>query len=209
MPVPSDPSVVLRLEARASVEESQPRVGCRHSRRGSPTGGTSGGPGPPVRQWSTASLPSGCQSSRDLPLLINQCAHFCGGSFSPAVPPYPASFSGRKAPHPAHVRPRLTLTSTLSEILSNMYVDTMVNVAAVLCLTGQKTASERFTSAIWTWTCEGMMGDGEAPSDGNQPCSSSRDFARAFEHSSSQPRRGHSRVRVADLMGGISRSVGR
>src|SRR6202030_3630764 len=64
-------------------------------------------------------------------------------------------------------------------ILADVYVDTMVEVAGIPVLTGQKTARERFARAIRTWSLEAMMGDGRALQMGTSH-ELGQNFARAF-----------------------------
>jgi prolyl-tRNA synthetase len=65
-------------------------------------------------------------------------------------------------------------------ILRDVYLATMVDVAALPVLTGHKTARERFAGATRTWTCEGMMGDGKALQMGTSH-ELGQNFARAFD----------------------------
>ena len=117
------------------------------------------------------------QSYRDLPLLINQWANVVRWELRPRLFLRTSEFLWQEG-HTAHATEADAHVYAL-RILGDVYVDTMVNVAAIPVLTGQKTASERFAGAIRTWTCEGMMGDGKALQMGTSH-ELGQNFARAF-----------------------------
>ncbi len=100
------------------------------------------------------------QSYRDLPLLINQWANVVRWELRPRLFLRTSEFLWQEG-HTAHATEAEARAYAL-QILADVYVDTMVEVAGIPVLTGHKTARERFAGATRTWTCEGMMGDGKA-----------------------------------------------
>jgi prolyl-tRNA synthetase len=118
------------------------------------------------------------QSYRDLPLLINQWANVVRWELRPRLFLRTSEFLWQEG-HTAHASDREARDYAL-QILRDVYVDTMVNVAALPVLTGHKTDRERFAGATRTWTCEGMMGDGKALQMGTSH-ELGQNFARAFD----------------------------
>jgi prolyl-tRNA synthetase len=100
------------------------------------------------------------QSHRDLPLLINQWANVVRWELRPRLFLRTTEFLWQEG-HTAHATESEARSYAL-QILRDVYLATMVGVAAMPVLTGHKTARERFAGATRTWTCEGMMGDGKA-----------------------------------------------
>ncbi len=118
------------------------------------------------------------QSYRDLPLLINQWANVVRWELRPRLFLRTSEFLWQEG-HTAHAT-ETDARDYARRILTDVYVDTMVDVACIPVLTGQKTARERFAGAIRTWTCEGMMGDGKALQMGTSH-ELGQNFARAFD----------------------------
>jgi len=100
------------------------------------------------------------QSHRDLPLLINQWANVVRWELRPRLFLRTTEFLWQEG-HTAHATEAEARAYAL-RILSDVYRETMEDVAAIPVVTGHKTARERFAGAVRTWTCEGMMGDGKA-----------------------------------------------
>jgi prolyl-tRNA synthetase len=117
------------------------------------------------------------QSYRDLPLLINQWANVVRWELRPRLFLRTSEFLWQEG-HTAHATEDEARAYAL-QILADVYVDTMVEVASIPVLTGLKTARERFAGAIRTWTCEGMMGDGKALQMGTSH-ELGQNFAKAF-----------------------------
>ena len=118
------------------------------------------------------------QSYRDLPLLINQWANVVRWELRPRLFLRTSEFLWQEG-HTAHATETEARAYAL-QILADVYVDTMVEVASIPVLTGLKTARERFAGAIRTWTCEGMMGDGKALQMGTSH-ELGQNFARPFD----------------------------
>ncbi len=117
------------------------------------------------------------QSYRDLPLLVNQWANVVRWELRPRLFLRTSEFLWQEG-HTAHATEADARAYAL-QILRDVYIDTMTEVAGIPVLTGQKTARERFAGAIRTWTCEGMMGDGKALQMGTSH-ELGQNFARAF-----------------------------
>jgi prolyl-tRNA synthetase len=117
------------------------------------------------------------QSYRDLPLLINQWANVVRWELRPRLFLRTSEFLWQEG-HTAHAT-EADAQAYAQRILADVYLDTMVEVAGIPVLTGQKTDRERFAGAIRTWTCEGMMGDGKALQMGTSH-ELGQNFARAF-----------------------------
>jgi prolyl-tRNA synthetase len=118
------------------------------------------------------------QSYRDLPLLINQWANVVRWELRPRLFLRTSEFLWQEG-HTAHASEAEARAYAL-QILADVYVDTMVEVAGIPVLTGYKTARERFAGAVCTWTCEGMMGDGKALQMGTSH-ELGQNFARVFD----------------------------
>jgi prolyl-tRNA synthetase len=118
------------------------------------------------------------QSYRDLPLLINQWANVVRWELRPRLFLRTTEFLWQEG-HTAHATEADARAYAL-RILADVYAETMVEVAGIPVLTGEKTARERFAGATRTWTCEGMMGDGKALQMGTSH-ELGQNFARAFD----------------------------
>jgi prolyl-tRNA synthetase len=118
------------------------------------------------------------QSHRDLPLLINQWANVVRWELRPRLFLRTSEFLWQEG-HTAHATEAEARAYALL-ILRDVYLSTMVDVAALPVLTGHKTPRERFAGAIRTWTCEGMMGDGKALQMGTSH-ELGQNFSRVFE----------------------------
>jgi prolyl-tRNA synthetase len=117
------------------------------------------------------------QSYRDLPLLINQWANVVRWELRPRLFLRTTEFLWQEG-HTAHASEAEARAYAL-QILRDVYVATMVDVASLPVLTGHKTDRERFAGATRTWTCEGMMGDGKALQMGTSH-ELGQNFAQAF-----------------------------
>jgi prolyl-tRNA synthetase len=117
------------------------------------------------------------QSHRDLPLLINQWANVVRWELRPRLFLRTTEFLWQEG-HTAHATEAEARAYALL-ILRDVYLATMVDVAALPVLTGHKTVRERFAGATRTWTCEGMMGDGKALQMGTSH-ELGQNFSRAF-----------------------------
>ncbi len=100
------------------------------------------------------------QSHRDLPLLLNQWCNVVRWEMRTRLFLRTSEFLWQEG-HTAHVDEADARDYAL-RILTDVYRDTMGEVAAIPVLVGHKTARERFAGAVRTWTCEAMMGDGKA-----------------------------------------------
>ncbi len=118
------------------------------------------------------------QSHRDLPLLINQWANVVRWELRPRLFLRTTEFLWQEG-HTAHATEAEARAYAL-QILRDVYLATMVDVAALPVLTGHKTARERFAGATRTWTCEGMMGDGKALQMGTSH-ELGQNFSKAFD----------------------------
>ena len=117
------------------------------------------------------------QSHRDLPMLLNQWANVVRWELRPRLFLRTTEFLWQEG-HTAHADEADARAYAL-RILTDVYQETMVDVASVPVLVGHKTARERFAGAVRTWTCEGMMGDGKALQMGTSH-ELGQNFARAF-----------------------------
>jgi prolyl-tRNA synthetase len=117
-------------------------------------------------------------SHRDLPLLINQWANVVRWELRPRLFLRTSEFLWQEG-HTVHATEAEARAYAL-QILGDVYVETMTQVAAIPVFTGHKTERERFAGATRTWTCEGMMGDGKALQMGTSH-ELGQNFARAFE----------------------------
>jgi prolyl-tRNA synthetase len=100
------------------------------------------------------------QSYRDLPMLINQWANVVRWELRPRLFLRTTEFLWQEG-HTAHASESDARRFAL-EILHRVYEEFMVDVLAIPVMTGLKTARERFSGAVSTWTCEAMMRDGKA-----------------------------------------------
>ncbi|MGH8981839.1 MAG: His/Gly/Thr/Pro-type tRNA ligase C-terminal domain-containing protein, partial [Acidimicrobiales bacterium] len=117
------------------------------------------------------------QSHRDLPLLVNQWSNVVRWELRPRLFLRTTEFLWQEG-HTAHASEGEARAYAL-QILTDVYRETMVDVAAIPVLTGHKTARERFAGAVRTWTCESMMGDGKALQMGTSH-ELGQNFAKAF-----------------------------
>ncbi len=117
------------------------------------------------------------QSHRDLPLLINQWSNVVRWELRPRLFLRTTEFLWQEG-HTAHADEAGARAYAL-QILTDVYQETMEEVAAIPVLVGHKTARERFAGAVRTWTCESMMGDGKALQMGTSH-ELGQNFARAF-----------------------------
>jgi prolyl-tRNA synthetase len=100
------------------------------------------------------------QSHRDLPLLVNQWSNVVRWELRPRLFLRTTEFLWQEG-HTAHATEAEARAYAL-RILTDVYQETIVDVAAIPVLVGHKTARERFAGAVRTWTCESMMGDAKA-----------------------------------------------
>ena len=117
-------------------------------------------------------------SYRDLPLLLNQWANVVRWELRPRVFLRTSEFLWQEG-HTAHAD-EADARAYARKILHEVYEDHMVNVLAMPVLVGLKTARERFAGATYTYTLEGMMGDGKALQMGTSH-ELGQNFARAFD----------------------------
>ena len=100
------------------------------------------------------------QSYRDLPFLLNQWGNVVRWELRPRLFLRTTEFLWQEG-HTCHATEGDAREYAL-QILRDVYADFMVNVLAIPVVVGRKTAKERFAGANWSWTTEGMMGDGKA-----------------------------------------------
>jgi prolyl-tRNA synthetase len=117
------------------------------------------------------------QSHRDLPLRINQWANVVRWEMRPRLFLRTREFLWQEG-HTAHATREEARRYAL-QILRDVYLDTMEEIAGIPVLAGHKTVRERFAGAIQTWTCEAMMGDGKALQMGTSH-ELGQNFARPF-----------------------------
>ena len=118
------------------------------------------------------------QSYRDLPLLLNQWANVVRWELRPRVFLRTTEFLWQEG-HTAHATEADGRAYAL-KILHEVYEDFMVNVLAIPVHVGAKTRKERFAGATFTYSLEGMMGDGKALQMGTSH-ELGQNFARAFD----------------------------
>ena len=118
------------------------------------------------------------QSYRDLPLLLNQWANVVRWELRPRVFLRTTEFLWQEG-HTAHATEGDGRAYAL-KILHEVYEDFMVNVLAIAVHVGAKTRKERFAGATFTYSLEGMMGDGKALQMGTSH-ELGQNFARAFD----------------------------
>ena len=99
------------------------------------------------------------QSYRDLPLLINQWSNVLRWEMVTRPFLRTSEFLWQEG-HTVHATAEEAREETLRML--GVYRDVFYEIMAIPVLTGVKTASERFSGAVETYTCEGLMGDGRA-----------------------------------------------
>ncbi len=117
------------------------------------------------------------QSYRDLPLLINQWANVLRWEMVTRPFLRTSEFLWQEG-HTVHATAGEAREETLRML--GVYRDVFYETLAIPVLTGVKSPSERFSGAVETYTCEGLMGDGRAL----QAATShdlGQNFARAFD----------------------------
>jgi prolyl-tRNA synthetase len=117
------------------------------------------------------------QSYRDLPMLVNQWANVVRWEMRPRLFLRTTEFLWQEG-HTAHASESDARRFAL-EILDRVYEEFMVDVLAIPVMKGFKTARERFSGAVTTWTCEAMMRDGKALQMGTSH-ELGQNFARVF-----------------------------
>jgi prolyl-tRNA synthetase len=117
------------------------------------------------------------QSHRDLPMLLNQWCNVVRWEMRTRLFLRTSEFLWQEG-HTAHADEADARAYAL-RILTDVYRDTMEEVAAIPVLVGHKTARERFAGAVRTWTSEAMMGDGKALQMGTSH-ELGQNFAKAF-----------------------------
>ena len=99
------------------------------------------------------------QSYRDLPLLINQWSNVLRWEMVTRPFLRTSEFLWQEG-HTVHATAEEAREETLRML--GVYRDVFYEILAIPVLTGVKSASERFSGAVETFTCEGLMGDGRA-----------------------------------------------
>ena len=107
------------------------------------------------------------QSHRDLPLLINQWANVVRWELRPRLFLRTTEFLWQEG-HTAHATEADARAYAL-QILRDVYLATMVDVAALPVLTGHKTARERFAGATPHMDLRGDDGRRQGTADGDEP----------------------------------------
>ena len=118
------------------------------------------------------------QSYRDLPLLLNQWVNVVRWELRPRLFLRSTEFQWQEG-HTCHASEAEAHEFALN-ILFNVYEETVRDVLAIPVLLGRKTERERFAGATYTWTMEGMMGDGKALQMGTSH-ELGQNFGRAFD----------------------------
>ena len=118
------------------------------------------------------------QSYRDLPLLINQWANVVRWELRPRLFLRTTEFLWQEG-HTCHATEQDAHDFAM-RILRDVYEETVRDVLAIPVLLGRKTERERFAGATYTWTMEGMMGDGKALQMGTSH-ELGQNFGRAFD----------------------------
>ena len=118
------------------------------------------------------------QSYRDLPLLLNQWANVVRWEKRPRIFLRTSEFLWQEG-HTAHATME-DARDYARRILTDVYLDFMVQVLAIPVYVGVKTPDERFAGAVNTLALEGMMGDGKALQMGTSH-ELGQNFSRAFD----------------------------
>ena len=137
------------------------------------------------------------QSHRDLPLLINQWANVVRWELRPRLFLRTTEFLWQEG-HTAHASEAEARAYALL-ILRDVYLATMVDVAALPVLTGHKTARERFAGATRTWTLRRDDGGRQGAADGDEPRAGPELLPCLRDHV--HQHRGRARPRLADVLG--------
>lgn len=98
-------------------------------------------------------------SYRDLPLLINQWANVMRWEMRPRLFLRTAEFLWQEG-HTAHETREEALTET--QLIHQLYADTLRDILAIPVIMGEKTEAERFPGAENTFTVEAMVQDQKA-----------------------------------------------
>ncbi|CAN5694979.1 proline--tRNA ligase [soil metagenome] len=117
------------------------------------------------------------QSYRDLPLLINQWSNVLRWEMVTRPFLRTSEFLWQEG-HTVHATAEEAREETLRML--GVYRDTFYERLAIPVLTGVKSASERFSGAVETYTCEALMGDGRALQAGTSH-DLGQNFAKAFD----------------------------
>ena len=117
------------------------------------------------------------QSYRDLPLLINQWSNVLRWEMVTRPFLRTSEFLWQEG-HTVHATAEEAREETLKML--GVYRDVFYEIMAIPVLTGVKTASERFSGADETFTCEALMGDGRALQAGTSH-DLGQNFAKAFD----------------------------
>ena len=125
-----------------------------------------------------ASFARWISSYRDLPLLINQWANVVRWELRPRLFLRSSEFLWQEG-HTAHATREEAHRYAL-RILSDVYVDAMIEELAIPVFQGRKTEREKFAGAEISWSCEGVMRDGKALQMGTSH-ELGQNFARAFD----------------------------
>lgn len=117
------------------------------------------------------------QSHRDLPLLVNQWANVMRWEMRPRLFLRTSEFLWQEG-HTAHSDQECAKRMTMDMI--ECYRLFFENILAIPVLKGEKTAIERFSGALSTWTVEAFMQDGKALQAGTSHFLG-QNFSRAFD----------------------------
>ena len=117
------------------------------------------------------------QSYRDLPLLINQWSNVLRWEMVTRPFLRTSEFLWQEG-HTVHATAEEAREETLRML--GVYRDVFYEILAIPVLTGVKSASERFSGAVETYTCEALMGDGRALQAGTSH-DLGQNFAKAFD----------------------------
>ena len=117
------------------------------------------------------------QSYRDLPLLINQWSNVLRWEMVTRPFLRTSEFLWQEG-HTVHATAEEAREETLRML--GVYRDVFYERMAIPVLTGVKSASERFSGAVETFTCEALMGDGRALQAGTSH-DLGQNFAKAFD----------------------------
>ena len=117
------------------------------------------------------------QSSRDLPILVNQWANVMRWEMRTRLFLRTAEFLWQEG-HTAHATREEAEEEAIK--MQGVYADFAENYMAVPVVRGVKTASERFAGAVETYTIEAMMQDGKALQAGTSHFLG-QNFGRAFD----------------------------
>ena len=117
------------------------------------------------------------QSSRDLPLLINQWANVVRWEMRPRLFLRTAEFLWQEG-HTAHATKKEAEDEAL--LINDLYADFVENYMAIPVIKGLKSESERFAGAVETHCIEALMQDGKALQAGTSHFLGDN-FAKAFD----------------------------